>query len=163
MEPFVGCSGWSYDGWLGHFYLADLEHKESLKYYSQVFDFVEIDSSFYNTTNLFMIKRWASVPPANLRFTAKFPRLIINEKRLSFESDKELRYFFHIMRPLRHKVMALLLQLPSSLTAKEGLKKLEVLIPMLDTDFIYAIEVRHKSWFDKGIYNLLSDNNICLA
>ena len=34
---------------------------------------------------------------------------------------------------------------------------------MLDSDFRYAIEVRHKSLFDKGIYKLLSDNNICLA
>jgi uncharacterized protein YecE (DUF72 family) len=35
---------------------------------------------------------------------------------------------------------------------------------MLDTDFRYAIEVRHKSWFDnKDVYNLLSENNICLA
>jgi uncharacterized protein YecE (DUF72 family) len=67
------------------------------------------------------------------------------------------------MRPLRGKVLALLLQLPPSLTAKEGLKKLEVLIHMLDPDFRYGIEVRHKSWFDTAVYNLLSDNNICLA
>ncbi len=34
---------------------------------------------------------------------------------------------------------------------------------MLDPDFRYAIEVRHTSWFDKKIYKLLSDNDICLA
>ena len=34
---------------------------------------------------------------------------------------------------------------------------------MLDPDFRYAIEVRNKSWFDKNVYKLLSDNNICLA
>jgi uncharacterized protein YecE (DUF72 family) len=34
---------------------------------------------------------------------------------------------------------------------------------MLDPDFRYAIEVRHKCWFDRYIYKLLSDNNICLA
>jgi uncharacterized protein YecE (DUF72 family) len=68
------------------------------------------------------------------------------------------------MRPLRKKLLALLLQLPPSLTAKEGLKKLEALIHMLDPDFRYAIEVRNRSWFDnKTVYNLLSDNNICLA
>jgi uncharacterized protein YecE (DUF72 family) len=56
-----------------------------------------------------------------------------------------------------------LIQLPPSLTAKEGLKKLEALIHMLDPDFRYAIEIRHKSWFEKNVYKLLSDNNICLA
>jgi uncharacterized protein YecE (DUF72 family) len=68
------------------------------------------------------------------------------------------------MRPLHNKLLALLLQLPPSLTANEGLKKLETLIHMLDPDFRYAIEVRHRSWFDnKDVYNLLSDNEICLA
>jgi uncharacterized protein YecE (DUF72 family) len=53
--------------------------------------------------------------------------------------------------------------MPPSLTTKEGLKKLETLIHILDPEFRYAIEFRHKSWFDKIVYKLLSDNNICLA
>ena len=133
MEPFVGCSGWSYDAWLGHFYPANLERKEFLKYYSHIFDFVEIDSSFYNVPNLFMTKRWASVTPDEFRFTAKFPRSITHEKRLA-EPEKELHYFFDVMRPLRRKLLAVLLQLPPSLTAKEGLKKSEALIHNLDPD-----------------------------
>jgi uncharacterized protein YecE (DUF72 family) len=43
------------------------------------------------------------------------------------------------------------------------LKKLEGLIHILEPDFIYAIETKHRSWFDKNVYKLLSDNNICLA
>lgn len=116
--------------------------------------------------NLFMTKRWASITPDNFRFAAKVPRSITHEKRLSSESEKDLRYFFHVMGPLRHKLLTLLLQLPPSLTAKEGLKKLEVLIPKLDPNYRYAIEVRHTSWFDNNnedFYKLLSDNNICLA
>jgi uncharacterized protein YecE (DUF72 family) len=67
------------------------------------------------------------------------------------------------MRPLRTKLLALLLQLPPSLTAKEGVKKLEILTNMLDQDFRYAIEFRHQSWFERSVYRLLSDNNISLA
>lgn len=44
QKLYVGCSGWSYNGWLGHFYPPNLDHREYLRYYSQVFDFVEIDS-----------------------------------------------------------------------------------------------------------------------
>ena len=43
------------------------------------------------------------------------------------------------------------------------MKKLEALIPILDPDFRYAIEVRHKSWFDRSVYKLHSENDICLA
>ena len=59
--------------------------------------------------------------------------------------------------------MALLIQLPSSLTAKEGVKKVEALIHLFDPGFRYAIEVRNKSWFVPEVYKLLSDNNVCLA
>jgi uncharacterized protein YecE (DUF72 family) len=90
-----------------------------------------------------------------------FCRTITHEKRLA-DPERQLRYFFDVLRPLRGKALALLLQLPPSLTAKEGLKKLEVLIHMLDPDFRYAIEVRHGRGLTE-VYELLSDSNICLA
>ena len=34
---------------------------------------------------------------------------------------------------------------------------------MLDRDFRYAVELRHGSWFDKNVYKMLSDNDICMA
>jgi uncharacterized protein YecE (DUF72 family) len=109
-----------------------------------------------------MTKRWATLTPDNFRFAAKFPRSITHENRLA-DPEKQLRYLFDMMRPLQRKLLALLIQLPPSLTAKEGLKKLEALIHMLDPSFRYALEVRNESWFDKSVYKLLSDNNICLA
>jgi len=165
LETFVGCSGWSYDAWLGHVYPASWEGRGFLSDYSQVFDFVEIDSSFYRPPNLFMTKRWAKITPDNFRFTAKFPRTITHEKRLAIaDPEKELRYFFDMMRPLQRKLLALLIQLPPSLSANEGMKKLKTLVDLLDPDFRYAIEVRHTSWFDsKEFYKLLSDNKICLT
>jgi uncharacterized protein YecE (DUF72 family) len=109
-----------------------------------------------------MTKRWATLTPDNFRFAAKFPRSITHENRLA-DPEKQLRYLFDMMRPLQKKLLALLIQLPPTLTAKEGMKKLEALVHMLDPSFRYAVEVRNKSWFDKSVYKLLSDNNICLA
>jgi uncharacterized protein YecE (DUF72 family) len=42
--------------------------------------------------------------PDHFRFTTKFPRLITHEKRLAVadaDSEKELHYFFGVMRPLK--------------------------------------------------------------
>jgi uncharacterized protein YecE (DUF72 family) len=128
-----------------------------------VFDFVEIDSSFYRTPNLFVTKRWSKITQDNFRFTAKVPRSITHEKRLGAEAEKDLHYFFQMLQPLKSKILALLIQLPPSLTAKEGMKKLEALIHSLDPNFRYAIEVRNKSWFTHEVYKLLSDNRVCLA
>jgi uncharacterized protein YecE (DUF72 family) len=64
-----------------------------LNYHSHVFDYVEIDSSFYRTPGLQMVKNWAMKTPKNFKFTAKFPKVITHNKRL-LNVDKELESFF---------------------------------------------------------------------
>jgi uncharacterized protein YecE (DUF72 family) len=59
--------------------------------------------------------------------------------------------------------LALLIQLPPSLQILEGLENLRELVRELDTRFRYAIEVRHRSWFQDLAYNFFADNGICLA
>jgi uncharacterized protein YecE (DUF72 family) len=160
VQLSVGCSGWSYKTWEGHFYPKGLESKDYLEYYSKVFDYVEIESSFYRIPNLATITRWREVTPDNFRFTAKFPQRITHAKRLNgVESDME--YFHKAMSPLGGKLACLLMQLPPSMTMKEGLKKVRNL--PFDNKFRYAIEARHKSWFDEEVYSFFKKNNICLA
>jgi uncharacterized protein YecE (DUF72 family) len=162
LKLYVGCSGWSYDGWLGHFYPSRLENRRWLEYYGGVFDYVEIDSTFYKTPNRNTAVRWAQSTPPNFRFSAKFPQVVTHDTRLGGGLDA-LEHFFEIMKPLQSKLLCLLMQLPSSLTKKEGLPKLERLAPLLWKKYRYAIEVRHSSWFDKEVYGLLAKYNICLV
>jgi uncharacterized protein YecE (DUF72 family) len=161
LQHHIGCSGWSYTAWEGHFYPKGLESKDYLKYYSSVFDYVEIDSSFYRTPNTFMTTRWLKNTPDNFRFTAKFPKSITHDKRLGIGVEADCEYFFKSMSPLANKILCLILQLPPSMTMKEGLKKLESL--PFDNRFRYAIEARHKSWFTDEVYLFLKKNDICLA
>ena len=49
--------------WQGPFYPPDLETFKWLSYYSQVFDFVEINSSFYRIPNAFGKKNWSKKTP----------------------------------------------------------------------------------------------------
>jgi uncharacterized protein YecE (DUF72 family) len=162
VELRVGCSGWSYDSWLGHFYPKRLESRRWVEYYSKVFDYVEIDSTFYRTPNRYTTVRWASTTPDNFRFTAKFPQVTTHDTRLGGGLD-DLLHFFEIMKPLEDKLLCLLMQLPPSLKKEEGLPKLERLIPHLWKKYRYAIEVRHKSWFDQEVYDVLEKNDICLT
>jgi uncharacterized protein YecE (DUF72 family) len=64
---------------------------------------------------------------------------------------------------LEQKLLCLLIQLPPSLSKDQGLPKLERLIPNLWKKYSYAIEVRHKSWFTKEVYQLLCRHGICLT
>ena len=61
-----------------------------------MFDFVEIDSSFYKTPNAFMVKNWCKKTHNHFRFTAKFPKVITHDKRLK-DVEKELEQFFSSM------------------------------------------------------------------
>jgi uncharacterized protein YecE (DUF72 family) len=77
-----------------------------LRYYASVFDYVEIDSSFYRMPNHFTVKNWFKKTPEHFRFTAKFPKSITHDKRLK-NIGKELDYFHKAILPLKDKTLAL--------------------------------------------------------
>ena len=162
MKYRIGCSGWSYTSWKGPFYPPNLENSDWLRFYSQVFDYVEIDSSFYRIPNQFMVKNWVKRTPDNFRFTAKFPKVITHDKLL-VDVEEEVELFLENMQPLRDKTLALLIQLPPSMEIMPGLEGLRNLLPLLDNRFRYAVEVRHHSWFQDLAYNFFADNDICLV
>ena len=67
------------------------------------------------------------------------------------------------MAPLAGKTLCLLIQLPPSLGIQEGLEKLEKFYYRLDGRFRYAVEVRHKSWFQDLAYDFFAKNGICMV
>jgi uncharacterized protein YecE (DUF72 family) len=162
LQYHIGCSGWSYSAWLGPFYPPKLENSDWLRYYSQVFDYVEIDSSFYRMPDKYMVKNWAKKTPDNFRFTAKFPKIITHDKHL-IDVDEEVYTFLNNMEPLQGKTLALLIQLPPSMRIMPGLVGLKELVRLLDRGFRYAVEVRHHSWFQDLAYNFFANNSICMV
>lgn len=91
-----------------------------------------------------MVKNWALKTPKNFEFTAKFPKVIIHDKKLN-DVDEELEHFFDAITPLENKTLALLIQLPPSLQIHKGLEHLRELVPDFDPRLRCAIEVRHPS------------------
>jgi uncharacterized protein YecE (DUF72 family) len=162
LKYHIGCSGWSYTSWKGPFYPPNLENSDWLRFYSQVFDYVEIDSSFYRIPNQFIVKNWVKRTPDNFRFTAKFPKVITHDKLL-VDVEDDVERFLENIEPLEKKTLALLIQLPPSLEITPGLENLRNLLPLLDDRFRYAIEVRHQSWFQDLAYNFFADNNLSLV
>jgi uncharacterized protein YecE (DUF72 family) len=162
LKYHIGCSGWSYTSWKGPFYPLNLENSNWLRFYSQVFDYVEIDSSFYRIPNQFMVKNWVKRTPDNFKFTAKFPKVITHNKLL-VDVEVDVERFLENIIPLEKKTLALLIQLPPSLGIMQGLEGLRNLLPLLDNRFRYAVEVRHHSWFQDLAYNFFADNDICLV
>ncbi len=162
MEYRIGCSGWSYSGWLRNFYPAGTKAGDYLKLYSRVFDTVEIDSTFYRIPSVSMVDGWNKVTPAGFRFTAKMPKLITHEEKL-LNSGSHLDDFMDVMKGLGEKLAFLVIQLPPSFRREEGYDRLKSFISVLPSYFSYAVEFRHGSWFTDDVYSMLSDSGITLA
>jgi len=92
----------------------------------------------------------------------KFPKVITHDKRLK-DVDIDLDRFIESIAPLSNKTLTLPIQLPPSLHISEGLERLRELVFQLDNRFKYAIEVRHKSWFQDLAYSFFANNDICLV
>ena len=110
-----------------------------------------------------MVKNWYKRTPENFRFTAKFPKVITHDKRLSDFDENQLNYFFESISELKEKLLALLIQLPPSIDIVEGLDALRNILPYLDKGFRYAVEVRNRSWFQDLAYNFFRNNQMCMV
>lgn len=109
-----------------------------------------------------MVKNWARKTPADFRFTAKFPKVITHDKKFQ-NVEKELTLFYDAMKPLKDKLLALLIQFPPYVKITQGLEALKQYDFFFDDSFRYTVEVRHPSWFSDLAYNFFSNNNICMT
>jgi uncharacterized protein YecE (DUF72 family) len=161
----VGCSGWSYEDWVGPFYPNSTKPKDFLRLYSSVFDCVEIDSSFYRIPNSFMISQWKKNTPEGFLFSPKFPKKITHELKLQNVSST-LSFFYKTLAGLGDKLGPMVLQMPPSFKYEKGMKDLTNFIQnemQHNGSFRHAIEFRHASWFRDDVYKLLESNNVSLC
>ncbi len=158
----IGCSGWSYKDWQGIFYPGDLQSKDYLRFYSGVFDCVEVDSTFYRTPNAFMVNQWKNSTPPGFVFSPKLPKKITHDNKLE-NSESSLVYFYSMLRNLGPKLGPIAIQLPPSVKLESHMDILKSFISHLSPDFRHAIEFRHKSWFKPEVYGLLRKSNVAMV
>jgi uncharacterized protein YecE (DUF72 family) len=71
----LGTSSFTATGWQGSFYPKGLRPADYLSYYAQHFDTVEIDSTFYATPNVSVVRSWNAKTPEGFLFAAKVPHI----------------------------------------------------------------------------------------
>jgi len=168
----IGTSGWSYpkgEGtWTGYFYPSGKINE--LEYYSQFFNTVEVNSSFYRPPNPGYVYNWVKRVPDDFRFTVKlwqkFTHPKMYEEATGEEaaiSQKDVDQFKQSIDPMANsgKLGALLAQFPPSF--KNDNYGQQILLAVIRTFGSYrlAVELRHRSWSDDvGFVQLLQDNNV---
>ncbi len=170
MAALIGCSGWSYDDWVGRFYPADLAKKKGdwLPYYSRYFPTVEINSTFYRVPNEFMVRSWIERgrQRKGFEFSVKLPQMVTHDSIIKEDPEKaaaQASSFEDIcVKPLADAGVlgGVLIQLTPyfRLEGKESLGRLRGLLQILETDvYDYAVEFRHRSWLNERGNELAAD------
>lgn len=159
---FIGTSGFLYSHWLGRFYPSNLNRQDFLNFYSQNFNTVEINASFYHIPKTKTIKTWLEKTPKNFVFSFKMSRFVTHFGKLD-PKVKSFDLFFEAIEPLAKKPARhlVLIQTPSSFKANP--EKLKNFLDCLPKTFLYAFEFRHPSWFCKEIYEILKKFNAAVV
>ncbi|MGC8601491.1 MAG: DUF72 domain-containing protein [Thermoprotei archaeon] len=156
----VGCSGWSYDEWVGILYDRP-DHKFSQ--YARVFDIAEIDSTFYKVPPPSMAKGLVMASPSNFTFLPKFNRAITHDKMLGKlgSVDSDLDSFLLFLKPLAAsgKLGLSLLQLPPYFKAEDS-RFLFDFLSSLGGWVKVAVEFRNPSVINEEVILKLSDYNV---
>ncbi|RJX33927.1 MAG: DUF72 domain-containing protein [Desulfarculus sp.] len=152
---YIGTSGWTYDDWSGVFYPPEVKGPERLAFYAQRFNSVEVNASFYRLPTPAMITAWNQRLPAGFHLVLKGSRFITHRKKLS-EAAESLAAFWSRAGQLQ-RLKVILWQLPPGL--HQDLARLEEFLQQLPRAVRHAVELRHASWWQDGVYGLLRRYN----
>ena len=171
-QIYIGTSGWSYpegEGtWKGYFYPSGT--KNELAYYSQFFNTVEVNSSFYRPPNPLIAANWVKRTPSGFLFTVKLWQKFTHPKMYQESCGEEadislddIDMFRQSLEPIvkANKMGALLAQFPPSFKNDGFGRGILKIIAKHFGEYRLAIELRHKSWSDDPeIAGLLRTHNI---
>jgi len=152
----IGTAGWSIPAaCVDHF----PEGGSHLERYAQVFNAVEINTSFYRAHLPATYRKWADAVPVHFRFAVKMPRTISHLAKLR-ACQPLLEPFLAQVEQLGEKLGCLLLQLPPSLAYEPGTALL--FFDQLRQAYHgpLACEPRHISWFGESVSRALRERHI---
>jgi uncharacterized protein YecE (DUF72 family) len=169
---YIGTSGWSYPRgggtWNGHFYPPGTRNE--LSYYSEFFNAVEINSSFYSPINPAFAQSWVRKTPPDFKFTAKLWQKFTHPKmfesvtsEVAAISQDDVVFFLKGIEPIARagKLGAILAQFPPSFGNNDFNRQIINAVSHTFGDYSLAVELRHKSWSDDPkTASLLTDLNI---
>ena len=162
MKPVrIGCSGWQYQSWRESFYPQGLGQPRWLRRYAEVFDTVEVNSTFYRLASRDAVARWVEETPDNFVFALKASRYLTHIKRLRDIGQGVERYYERI-EPLvgTPKLGPIVWQLPPDFQRDdERLAGALAAVP----PGRHCVEFRHESWFTADVYALLKEHGAALA
>src|SRR5919201_113175 len=159
----IGTSGWVYKHWTsGLFYPPKLPSRQQLAFYTQYFDTVEINYSYYQLPERSAFQTWRSTVPNNFVFAVKASRYLTHMKKLK-DPAEPLERFFERASALEDCFGPVLFQFPKQW--RINLPRLEAFLEALCAypGHRWTFEFRHPTWLVDEVYRLLGRSNAALC
>jgi uncharacterized protein YecE (DUF72 family) len=148
----IGTSGWSYDHWADVLYPLGLPAGRRLARYVEVFDTVELNASFYRWPKDSTFAAWRDQLPEGFTMSVKAHRGLTHYRRLS-SPGPWIERFERCWRLLGDRHGVLLVQLHPEQPRDDA--RLDFFLRSVPEAIRVAVELRHPSWNDPTVYQLL--------
>ncbi len=162
----VGMGGWDLGSSSGFFYPSKPRKEfRKLEYYSQFFDSVEVNSTFYNASlNAEHARRWLEDVSVNRRFifTVKLYRGFTH----TFDATKnDVQAVRAMLEPLAtaDKLGGLVIQFSSSFANTRERRLYLMQLGKVFRPYRLFVEVRHNSWNSPLMWNFFQENKMHLV
>ena len=166
----IGCQGWNYDDWTTKaggefiFYPRGTRSADMLALYAEIFDTIEVDSTFYAIPPLSTLENWYKKTPENFTFSLKLPQEISHTHGLRKTSFPVLEEFCERVKELKEKLAVVLIQMPPQFEAsKENAQNLREILAQLPQEIRFAVEFRERGWLVEWTFEELEKNKVALA
>jgi len=166
----IGCQGWNYADWVTKagdetvFYPRGTRPNEMLALYAEIFDTIEVDSTFYAIPPSSTVENWHKKTPETFTFSLKMPQEITHEHLLRETSFPVVTEFCERILLLKEKLAVVLIQLPPHFEAnKENAGALKNFLAWLPQDIRFAVEFRGRDWLINWTFEELEKNNVALC
>lgn len=166
----IGCQGWNYPDWITKagdesvFYPRGTKANGMLEFYSQIFETIEVDSSFYAIPPTSTLENWYQKTPDNFIFSLKLPQEISHNRALDESSYEILEEFCERVKILKEKLGIVLIQLaPQFEGSKENAQNLRKFLAQLPKEIRFAVEFRNRDWMIEWTFQELRKNSVALC
>ncbi|MDX1943060.1 MAG: DUF72 domain-containing protein, partial [Saprospiraceae bacterium] len=111
LHVYIGGTGWSMKEWVGTVYPAGIKSKDYLKYYTQQFNTIELNTTHYRIPTIETVEKWYAEATPDFKFCPKIPQTISHSANLGIGSG-QIGLFCDAISHLKEKMGCCFMQLP---------------------------------------------------
>ena len=183
----IGTCSWKYESWKGIIY-PDKGRFNFLEEYSKHYNTVEVDQWFWSLfdpkkVNLPKdpdVKAYAKSVPEDFKFSIKIPNSITlthlynRDKKIPLKKNPHFfnpelaQSFLTTLKPMEEKLGPLMFQFEYLNKQKmsglsEFIEQFEAFIQLIDSKYLYGVELRNPNYLKKPFFEFLNRNNLAMV